>query len=381
MRVLDLSFSRPPARGAHSGEKVDLQVQKRGRVDAVGYRWRMDLGFGESVSNGEDADDFQDHWWQMAQPLDAPFDIGPGVPFSLQATHTDTDIKFDVFFDAGFVTSASALCACGLHVGYSTQRLASLPNDHRALAASCLKGDDTAEVWDVGDGAVCALACLRAGGESAVAWCTPGDALHASNVARRFEVSLDIFSDLSDAPATDAEVVVLTGEPFYHDLEGHPVAGALRFWRRCSMLRELFSGRRVRVAPGRAVVVAVAIRSADLKRAYGPLPQEICGVHQGAAAEAWRAARRELVPIDLDEYDADVVAEREIVEFKLSDGFPARAVEGEVALSCAADAVGLVVRYDEGFGFENRCLVRFDAGPRLRYALGLDGRCRLDVVS
>ena len=38
-----------------SGEKVDLQVQKRGRVDAVGYRWRMDLGFGESVSNEEDA--------------------------------------------------------------------------------------------------------------------------------------------------------------------------------------------------------------------------------------------------------------------------------------------------------------------------------------
>ena len=100
VRVLDLSFSSPPARGAHAGEKVDLQVEKRGRVDAVGYRWRMDLGFGEGVSNFEDADDFQDHWWcisvrvdgvnsrsrrprrwQMAQPLDAPFDIGPGVPF------------------------------------------------------------------------------------------------------------------------------------------------------------------------------------------------------------------------------------------------------------------------------------------------------------
>ena len=52
MRVLDLSFSSPPARGAHSGEKVDLQVQKRGRVDAVGYRWRMDLGCGEGVSMG-----------------------------------------------------------------------------------------------------------------------------------------------------------------------------------------------------------------------------------------------------------------------------------------------------------------------------------------
>ncbi len=127
--------------------------------------------------------------------------------------------------------------------------------------------------------------------------------------------------------------------------------------------------------------VAVAIRSSDLAKAYGPLREEICGVNQTAAAAAWRKARRELVPIDLDEYDADVVAEREIVEFKLSDGFPARAVEGEVSLSCAADAVGLVVRYDEGFGFENRCLVRFESGPRLRYALGLDGRCRLDVVS
>ena len=61
---------------------------------------------------------------------------------------------------------------------------------------------------------------------------------------------------------------------------------------------------------------------------------------------------------------------------------PARAIEGEVSLSCAADAVGLVVRYDDGFeGSESRCLVRFDAGPRLRFSLGLDGRCRLDVVS
>ena len=91
---------------------------------------------------------------------------------------------------------------------------------------------------------------------------------------------------------------------------------------------------------------------------------------------------RELVPIDLDEYDCDIVAEREVFSFRFSDGFPARAIEGEVALSCAADAVGLVVRYEDGFeGFENKCLVRFDAGPRLRYSLGLDGRCRLDVVS
>jgi hypothetical protein len=127
--------------------------------------------------------------------------------------------------------------------------------------------------------------------------------------------------------------------------------------------------------------VAVAIRSSDLAKAYGPLREEICGVNQTAAAAAWRKARRELVPIDLDEYDADVVAERDVCSFRFSDGFPARAVEGEVSLSCAADAVGLVVRYDEGFGFENRCLVRFESGPRLRYALGLDGRCRLDVVS
>ena len=227
------------------------------------------------------------------------------------------------------------------------------------------------------------MACLRAGGESAVAWCADArDALHAAHVARRFEVSLDIFSDVSEAPSTDAEVIVVTGEPYYHDLEGHPVAGALRFWRRCSMLRELFAGRRVRVAPGRAVVVAVAIRSSDLKRAYGPLPEEICGVDQTAAAAAWLKARRELVPLDLDEYECDIVAEREVTSFRFSDGFPARAIEGEVALSCAADAVGLVVRYEDGFeGFSNNCLVRFDAGPRLRYSLGLDGRCRLDVVS
>ena len=80
--------------------------------------------------------------------------------------------------------------------------------------------------------------------------------------------------------------------------------------------------------------------------------------------------------------ECDVVAEREVFSFRFSDGFPARAIEGEVVLSCAADAVGLVVRYEDGFeGSENRCLVRFDAGPRLRYSLGLDGRCRLDVVS
>ena len=83
-----------------------------------------------------------------------------------------------------------------------------------------------------------------------------------------------------------------------------------------------------------------------------------------------------------DDYDCDIVAEREITSFRFSDGFPARAIEGEVALSCAADAVGLVVRYEDGFeGFSNNCLVRFDAGARLRYSLGLDGRCRLDVVS
>jgi hypothetical protein len=223
---------------------------------------------------------------------------------------------------------------------------------------------------------------LRAGCDNAVAWCADArDALHSSNVSRRFEVALSIFSDLSEAPSTDAEVVVVTGEPYYHDLEGHPVACALRFWRRVSMLRELFAGRRVRVAPSSAKVVAVAIRSSDLKKAYAPLPQEICGVNQTAAAAAWRKARRELVPLDLDEYDLDIVAEREVFSFRFSDGFPARAVEGEVSLSCAADAVGLVVRYDAGFGFENRCLVRFDAGPRLRYSLSLDGRCRLDVVS
>ena len=227
------------------------------------------------------------------------------------------------------------------------------------------------------------MACLREGCESSVAWCADArDALHASNVARRFEVAISIYSDLSEAPSTDAEVIVLTGEPFYHDLEGHPVACALRFWRRCALLRELFAGRRVRVAPSRCVVVAVAIRSSDLTKAYGPLPEEICGVNQTAAAAAWLKARRELVPIDLDEYDGDIVAEREITSFRFSDGFPARAIEGEVSLSCAADAVGLVVRYEDGFeGFSNNCLVRFDAGSRLRYSLGLDGRCRLDVVS
>ena len=147
---------------------------------------------------------------------------------------------------------------------------------------------------------------LAGGRDNAVAWCTPGDALHAANVARRFEVELDIFSDLSAAPATDAEVVVLTGEPYYHDLEGHPVACALRFWRRCSMLRELFSGRRVRVA--RPVVVAVAIRSEDLKKARAAATR-ICGASRRGGRGVARGAPG-LVPIDLDE-QCGVVAGRD----------------------------------------------------------------------
>ena len=70
------------------------------------------------------------------------------------------------------------------------------------------------------------------------------------------------------------------------------------------------------------------------------------------------------------------------VEFRLSDGFPARAIEGEVSLSCAADAVGLVVRYEDGFEGSNKCLVRFDAGPRLHArARARRALPRLDVVS
>lgn len=201
VRVLDLSFTSPPERGAHVGEAVAVQVERRGRVDGVGYRWRMELGFGESASNGEDAPAFQDHWWQMAQVVDRPFAIGPGVPLTLKAKHTDDAITFEVFFDAGFVTSASALCACGLHVGFSVQRLLSLPDDYRALAARCLRGDETAEVWDVGDGGICASSCLRAGCHSAVAWCADTrDALHASHVATRHGVALDIFSELAGVP-------------------------------------------------------------------------------------------------------------------------------------------------------------------------------------
>lgn len=177
---------------------------------------------------------------------------------------------------------------------------------------------------------------------------------------------------------------MITGEPYYHDLEGHPVAGALRFWRRVSALRGLFAGRRVRVAPSRAVVVVVAIRSADFKSAYGLLPPHICGTNQAAASEAWRAARRELIPLSLDDYDCDIVAEREVASFGFVDAPPSLNITGEVSLNCVdADAVGLVVRYEDGgvAGGESRCLVRFDAGSRLRYSPGLDGRCRLDVVS
>ena len=81
------------------------------------------------------------------------------------------------------------------------------------------------------------------------------------------------------------------------------------------MLR-LFAGRRVRVAPGRAVVVAVAIRSGSEER--GPLPEEISRVHQEAAARGVAQGAAGAVPLDLDEYECDVVAEREILEFPRS---------------------------------------------------------------
>ena len=79
----------------------------------------------------------------MAQPLDAPFDIGPGVPFSLQATHTDTDIKFDVFFDARLCYFVGGRRRAGsrLTCHPAIRRSASRPDlflkrPRRALAAS-----------------------------------------------------------------------------------------------------------------------------------------------------------------------------------------------------------------------------------------------------
>ena len=91
-----------------------------------------------------------------------------------------------------------------------------------------------------------------------------------------------------------------------------------------------------------------------------------------------------MIPLSLDDYDCDIVAEREVASFGFVDAPLSLNITGEVSLNCVdADAVGLVVRYEDGgvAGGESRCLVRFDAGSRLRYSPGLDGRCRLDVVS
>ena len=126
-------------------------------------------------------------------------------------------------------------------------------------------------------------------------------------------MALDVFSDLSEAPSTDAEVIVRDRRTVLSRPRGPPRRV------RVALLAPLFDAQGALRGPARArragsrVVVAVAIRSSDLSKAYAPLPEEICGVHQDAAAEAWRTARRELVPIDLDEYDGDVVAEREVV--------------------------------------------------------------------
>ena len=177
------------------------------------------------------------------------------------------------------------------------------------------------------------VGCLRAGGERRWPGASrAGRCIHQMGEALRGGPS--IFSDLSEGAPSDAELSSWRAG-YYHNLEGHPVACALRFWRRCSIIRELFAGRRVRVAPGRAVVVAVAIRSSDLTKAYGPLPEEICGVNQTAAAAAWRKARRSSSRSTSTSTSAASRGARDHVVPVLRQT-PARAIEGG-PLSCAAD--------------------------------------------
>ena len=171
---------------------------------------------------------------------------------------------------------------------------------------------------------------------------------------------------------------VVVGEPFYHALEGHPLATALRFWRRANALDA------AAVEPRGATVVLEALRSDELRAAYGPLPDSILGLPHGAAAAAWREAAATLVPLDLADYAYEVASETVLCAFDFERPFEDVAARVAVPDCGPVDAFALAVRF-HGRGADARRLARFHVGEPgatdVLFELKGDGSCALDVAA
>ncbi|KAH8096383.1 hypothetical protein JL720_3752 [Aureococcus anophagefferens] len=179
------------------------------------------------------------------------------------------------------------------------------------------------------------------------------------------------------ASAGDARPRVVAGEPFYHALEG-PLATALRFWRRANALDA------AAVEPRGATVVLEALRSDELRAAYGPLPDSILDLPHGAAAAAWREAAATLVPLDLADYAYEVASETVLCAFDFERPFEDVAARVAVPDCGPVDAFALAVRF-HGRGADARRLARFHVGEPgatdVLFELRGDGSCALDVVA
>ncbi|KAK7233466.1 peptidyl-arginine methylase [Aureococcus anophagefferens] len=229
----------------------------------------------------------------------------------------------------------------------------------------------TLEGVGVGDSAPVALAAAAADGcPHTAVLCDDRDALLASRVDARVEIARSL-DDVSPRR-------VVVGEPFYHALEGHPLATALRFWRRANALDA------AAVEPRGATVVLEALRSDELRAAYGPLPDSILDLPHGAAAAAWREAAATLVPLDLADYAYEVASETVLCAFDFERPFEDVAARVAVPDCGPVDAFALAVRF-HGRGADARRLARFHVGEPgatdVLFELRGDGSCALDVVA
>ncbi|KAH8055991.1 hypothetical protein JL722_7815 [Aureococcus anophagefferens] len=353
--------ARAPPRAGRRGRR------RGGAADAVVFYWSLDLGFGLTTSNDPDGP-YQDHWLQMAMPLPARVDVRAGDEIALTAIHDDEAVVFDVSIRGAPAADAAALCSCGWHVWCSHGRLAALAAFDAAPPRRASAGDARPRV-DVGDSAPVALAAAAADGcPHTAVLCDDRDALLASRVdARVRSRSLD---------GVSRRVVV--SEPFYHALEGHPLATALRFWRRANALDA------AAVEPRGATVVLEALRSDELRAAYGPLPDSILDLPHGAAAAAWREAAATLVPLDLADYAYEVASETVLCAFDFERPFEDVAARVAVPDCGPVDAFALAVRF-HGRGADARRLARFHVGEPgatdVLFELRGDGSCALDVVA
>ena len=367
--TIGLEAATIPERGRHRAPAVAVVADAAGAADAVVFYWSLDLGFGATTSNDPDGP-YQDHWLQMAMPLPARVDVRAGDEVALTAIHDDEAVVFDVSIRGAPAADAAALCSCGWHVWCSHGRLAALAAFDAAPTRRASAGEALPRV-DVGDSAPVALAAAAADGcPHTAVLCDDRDALLASRVDAR----VDIARSLDDV--SPRRVVV--GEPFYHALEGHPLATALRFWRRANALDA------AAVEPSGATVVLEALRSDELRAAYGPLPDSILDLPHGAAAAAWREAAATLVPLDLADYAYEVASETVLCAFDFERPFEDVAARVAVPECGPVDAFALAVRF-HGRGADARRLARFHVGEPgatdVLFELKGDGSCALDVVA